>query len=127
MEKATIRLFIPYHYRGVKWRLSKRVVGPCGGKKWQEVLGGLSMGECYQAALEPGEYRHKVWFNNVPCATDFTVTTQEVEGERADQVEVHHRPMLTTLPSWVSVRSPSSIPMGLYHEVQPQTTKGCDA
>ncbi len=74
---AQVSISIPYPYNPGECRVSKLVIGPRGGKRWEKVFSTPATGGEYQTSLEPGRYRKTWWSNGFPRSTTFDVS----EGE----------------------------------------------
>jgi hypothetical protein len=77
---TTIELSIPRPYNGGEWRISRQVVGPRGGERWEIVISQPATGGSYIAELAEGRYKQTYWTNGWPTSTEFDVTENGVQG-----------------------------------------------
>lgn len=66
-------LSIPRPYIGGEWRLSRQVIEPQGGKRWETIQSMPATGGEYHTRLAEGVYKTTYWSDGVPSSSTFTI------------------------------------------------------
>lgn len=64
---------IPRPYNGGEWRISKKIIGPRGGVRWETMISQPATGGIYRTELAPGVYKETYWSNGFPTSREFTI------------------------------------------------------
>ena len=73
IEYVDVELTIPLPHNGGEWRISRKIIGPRGGIRWETLISQAACGGIYRTQLQKGNYKETYWSNRMPHKREFTV------------------------------------------------------